>query len=237
MSEASAIVLVADGLRPDAFEEAIRTGDVPELASLRDTSGLNVVTTVFPSVTGVAYIPILTGMHPADAGVPGLRWFDRARRLPAILGHSRSYVGTQIRTMNADLAPAARTLYDAVDGRALGMDSVVTRGLPARNRLDRLDRQWATRLEPVLSHAAIDLVATRRSPSVVDLRRGTARACPIGLWTGIRWISTRSRSCATRRSMSATAYPDGVAQLARLVRADRSGDLVLSGAPGWDLRH
>ena len=74
--EASVIVLIADGLRPDVFEEAIGTGEVPELAALRDTSGLNVVTTVFPSVTGVAYI-VLAGVF--------LRIFERAARANATL--------------------------------------------------------------------------------------------------------------------------------------------------------
>jgi hypothetical protein len=33
-----------------------------------------------------------------------------------------------------------------------------------------------------------------------------------------------------------TRYPDSVVQLARLVQADRSGDVVVSAAPLWDLR-
>ena len=105
MRENSSVVLVADGLTPDTLDRAIREGDVPELAALAAAFGQSVITTVFPSVTGVAYIPMLTGFHPADAGVPGLRWFDRSRRLPAWLGHSRSYVGTQIRSIDRDLSP------------------------------------------------------------------------------------------------------------------------------------
>ena len=105
MRENSSVVLVADGLTPDTLDRAIREGDVPELAALAAAFGRSVITTVFPSVTGVAYIPMLTGFHPADAGVPGLRWFDRSRRLPAWLGHSRSYVGTQIRSIDRDLSP------------------------------------------------------------------------------------------------------------------------------------
>lgn len=91
---------------------------------------MHVIATVFPSVTGVACIPMLTGMHPADAGVPGLRWYDRRRRLPALLGRSRSHVGTQIRDINADLSTAATTLYERAPRESLGLESVVTRGLP-----------------------------------------------------------------------------------------------------------
>jgi hypothetical protein len=132
----SSVILLVDGLTPETLDRAILTGDVPELAALAATGGRNVITTVFPSVTGVAYIPMLTGMHPADAGVPGLRWYDRTRRLPAWLGHSRSYVGPQIRSMNRDLSTGATTAFEHVAGHALGMESVITRGLPDSRQLE-----------------------------------------------------------------------------------------------------
>ena len=133
----SSVILVADGLTPGRLDAAIRAGDVPALAALADEGVHAVLTTVFPSVTGVAYIPMLTGVHPAEAGVPGLRWYDRSRRLPAILGHSRSYVGTQIRAINDDLSPTVATAFEQAGGAALGMEAVVTRGLPAHRQLDR----------------------------------------------------------------------------------------------------
>jgi hypothetical protein len=405
--ESSVIVLVADGLRPDVFDEAIRAGDVPELAALRTASGLNVLTTVFPSVTGAAYVPFLTGMHPAEVGVPGLRWYDRSRAVPALIGHARSYAGLQIRMINADLSPAATTLYERVGGNALGAESVVTRGLPTRNQLDRgwryaarvihahvtgdvarwsrleeelagtlvtrirrdrprfvfaaftsgdkaahaggeqasgvrrslrlidhvaasirrdaeadgrwsgmhlyvvsdhghsaianhmdlagelrklgvkvrahpwtipdrseaavmvsgnsmahiylglepgprrswpaLSAKWTSRIEPLWSHPAIDLVATKRSATDVEVRRGSERA---QISVGQRGIGYRTidgnplgvdpfdNLCddAVHERTLESAYPDSVAQLARLVLADRSGDLVVSASPNWDLR-
>lgn len=133
----SSVILVADGLTPGQLDAAIRAGEVPALAALADEGAHHVLTTVFPSVTGVAYIPMLTGVHPAEAGVPGLRWYDRSRRLPAVIGHSRSYVGTQIRSINHDLSPTVATAFERAGGAALGMEAVVTRGLPARHQLDR----------------------------------------------------------------------------------------------------
>jgi hypothetical protein len=133
----SVVILVADGLTPAALDSAISDGDVPELAAMKLTGGYEVITTAFPSVTGVAYVPMLTGLHPGDAGVPGLRWYDRSRRLPALIGHSRSYVGTQLRAINDDLSPQATTAFELAGGSALGAASVVTRGLPRDNQLDR----------------------------------------------------------------------------------------------------
>jgi hypothetical protein len=133
----SVIILVADGLTPDLLRAAIHAEEVPALAALADEGGHHVLTTVFPSVTGVAYVPMLTGVHPAQAGVPGLRWYDRSRRLPAIIGHSRSYVGTQVRSINGDLSSTIATAFERAGGAALGMEAMVTRGLPPQRQLDR----------------------------------------------------------------------------------------------------
>ena len=149
-TETAVIVLLVDGLRPDILDDAIRQNEVPELAALRERGGNYRVTTVFPSVTGVAYIPMLTGLHPAVAGVPGLRWYDRSRQLPALIGHSRSYVGPQLRRLTDDLAPRVETTFDAVGGDALGMAAMVTRGLPGTRMLDR---GWWQTARVVAAHA------------------------------------------------------------------------------------
>jgi hypothetical protein len=403
----STVILVADGLTPDTLDDAIRSGDVPELAALAASGTNAVITTVFPSVTGLAYIPLLTGKHPAEAGIPGLRWYDRSRRISGVIGHSRSYVGPQIRSMNDDLAPGLRTSFERVGGHALGMASVITRGLPAPNRLDqgffyssrvihahltgdvrrwaaiedtlaetlvrrirrekprfvfaaftsgdkaahrdgaaspevvrslklvddvarsirvdaerdgrwktmklwiasdhghslvhhhceladelrnlgvrvrshpwtlpdrsevalmvggncmahlyldlehrrredwsRLRDRWSARLEPVWAHPAIDLIAMRSSPGRVELRRGAATA-EIAVDTNgfsYRPLDGNPLEVDPFESLAADAahehtvhaqYPDAVVQLARLVLADRSGDVVISASPGWDLR-
>src|SRR5437899_1800737 len=58
------ILLVADGARYDTIDAATRAGSsapLPALARLRAEGALHPVTTAFPSVTGVAYAPFLTG--------------------------------------------------------------------------------------------------------------------------------------------------------------------------------
>ncbi|HEX6314987.1 MAG TPA: alkaline phosphatase family protein [Gemmatimonadaceae bacterium] len=407
MPESSVIILVADGLTTETLDAAVDGGAVPELAMLREAGGRHVVTTIFPSVTGVAYVPLLTGQHPAPLGIPGLRWYDRSRRLPALLGHSRSYVGTQIRAMSRDLDRSAETAFELASGRALGMAALLTRGLPGRNRVDRgvqhavrvigahvrgdveawaaleealaarlverirrekprfvfaaftagdkaahaagpasagvmrslklvdhvagqirrdaerdgrwplmhlcvvsdhghapvrehldlasavaktgitvrshpwtipdrsdaavmvsgnsmahlylgldattrrpwpeLSSAWRQRLDFLWMHAGVDLIATLQSDSEVAVERGGERALiqmardrfsytPVsGNPLGIDAFSGVCEDEAHERT-AASPYPDGVVQLARLVTAERSGDLVLSAAPGWDLR-
>lgn len=109
-------------------------GDLPALASLRSDGGTHTVTTCAPSVTGPAYAPFLLGRYPAPIGLPGLRWYDRSRRTCRMPGHSRSYVGFEMRCLDDDLASDSPTIYEMVPS-SLGALSVITRGLTARGRI------------------------------------------------------------------------------------------------------
>lgn len=128
------IILVADGARPDTLAAAMDRGELPALQQLRADGGSHVVTTCWPSVTGMAYAPFLMGMYPGHVGLPGLRWFDRSRRIGRLMGHARSYVGSGMRHVDADLTGDARTAYEMTE-RRLGALSVIHRGLPLRDRL------------------------------------------------------------------------------------------------------
>ena len=109
-------------------------GDLPALASLRADGGAYTVTTCAPSVTGPAYAPFLLGRYPAPLGLPGLRWYDRSRRTCRMPGHSRSYVGFEMRYLDEDLESDSPTMYEMVPS-SLGALSVITRGLPDRSRI------------------------------------------------------------------------------------------------------
>ena len=128
------IILVADGARPDTLAAAMDRGELPAMSQLRAEGGSHVVTTCWPSVTGMAYAPFLMGMYPGHVGLPGLRWFDRSRRIGRLMGHARSYVGSGMRHVDADLTGPARTAYE-LTARRLGALSVIHRGLPLRDRL------------------------------------------------------------------------------------------------------
>jgi len=102
------------------------------MARMLEAGGLHEITSVFPSVTGPAYTPFLMGKHPGSVGMPGLRWYDRSRKDCAGPGHSRSYVGIDMRLADEDLDPAAKTIFELVPNSLAAM-SVVTRGLhPSR---------------------------------------------------------------------------------------------------------
>ena len=130
------VVLVADGLRPDTLEQAIAEGAVPALARLRDEGGLSTVTSVFPSVTGPAYAPFLIGRFPGSVGLPGLRWYDRTRKIARMPFHSRSYVGAEMRHVDTDLDPAAPTIFELAPSNLAAMN-VIGRGLHPTEKLSQ----------------------------------------------------------------------------------------------------
>ena len=128
------IIVVADGVRPDTLTSAIDAGEVPALQALREAQGSHLLTTVFPSVTGPAYVPFLMGEHPGHVGLPGLRWFDRSRADTAWPHFTRSYIGSEMRKVDRDLTPEPRTAFERTGG-GLAMMNMIGRGLPHRSKL------------------------------------------------------------------------------------------------------
>ncbi|MFL5465631.1 MAG: alkaline phosphatase family protein [Gemmatimonadaceae bacterium] len=128
------VMIIADGVRPDVLARAIDRAMLPALAALRDEGALSTVTSAFPSVTGPAYAPFLMGRYPGSIGLPGLRWYDRSRRVVRSPGHSRSYVGSEMRFVDRDIDSASPTIFELAKP-SLGALSVIGRGLRRRQRI------------------------------------------------------------------------------------------------------
>ena len=128
------VILVADGARPDTLFGAMDAGQLPALAELRARGGATTITSVFPSVTGSAYTPFLMGLHPGRAGLPGLRWYDRARNATLWPAHARSYVGLGGMRADADLTREHQTLFE-LEPSSIGGFSYIGRGLSTRRRI------------------------------------------------------------------------------------------------------
>ena len=129
-------MIIADGVRADVFSRSIDAGKLPALARLREGGALCSVTSAFPSVTGPAYAPFLMGRYPGSVGLPGLRWYDRSRRLARISGHSRSYVGSEMRFVDRDIDAASPTIFELAKP-SFGALSVIARGLRRKDRVGR----------------------------------------------------------------------------------------------------
>lgn len=127
-------MIIADGVRPDTLTRSIDGGHLPALAALREEGQLSTVTTAFPSVTGPAYAPFLMGRYPGSIGLPGLRWYDRSRRIARLSGHARSYVGAEMRFVDRDIDRASPTIFELAKP-SLGALSVIGRGLRRHERI------------------------------------------------------------------------------------------------------
>ncbi len=135
------LILVADGTRPDTLFGAIDAGHLPALAALRAEGSAHTITSVFPSVTGPAYTPLLMGLHPGDAGVPGIRWWDRAGTRAYAHGNARSYVGFEALRQDGDLCRAHPTLFELAE-RPLAAFTPIGRGLRDSERLGAGLASW-----------------------------------------------------------------------------------------------
>jgi len=126
-----AVLILIDGARPDVLQTLLDRGDLPHLARwVIEPGGITTGTTIFPSTTGVAYIPLLFGRYPGALDIPGIRWLDRAGAAGGVRERwraARSYCGPQAGWVNRDIAPAP-SLFDLV-GESLAICTPITRGL------------------------------------------------------------------------------------------------------------
>lgn len=139
-----AIMLLVDGARPDVMREEMRSGHLPNLKRhFADKGTFQTITTVFPSTTGPAYLPYLTGCYPGTCNVPGIRWFDREKFARFGWGpwSIRSYVGPESCLFDRDTRSSVPSLW-TIFPRGKNILSVVTKGLPRRRDLTRLSKMF-----------------------------------------------------------------------------------------------
>jgi hypothetical protein len=158
------VFIVIDGARPDVFTALLERGDLPNIARrVLEPGSFRVGTTVFPSTTGVAYVPFLLGRFPGGAGVPGIRWLDRAITggdWRAQWRGARSYCGVQAPWLNGDL-DSTPTLFECVP-QSIAICSPITRGLAPGTHLIPVQRAlYALAAHYVGTYASFDNAVIR----------------------------------------------------------------------------
>ena len=125
------ILVLADGVRSDVLRALCESGDLPNIARhVVEEGSYHEGVTVLPSVTDVAYLPMLTGQYPGAANMPGIRWVDKSRFASGnvfVAGH-RSYMGASHLRFSDDLPDSLETLFELCPD-SLAVRSDIHRGL------------------------------------------------------------------------------------------------------------
>ena len=138
-----AIIILADGARPDVLNAEMQTGRLPHLARLCDGGTNQTMLTCFPSTTGPAYLPYVTGCFPGTCNVPGIRWFDKPRyeKKGWGFGSFRSYCGLETSLFDRDMNAAIRSAWE-IFPQSKSIFNGVTKGLNKSRDLTRFSRIW-----------------------------------------------------------------------------------------------
>jgi hypothetical protein len=119
------VTILVDGLRADVFDEMLAAGALPNIKKHLVDRGTKAETCVstFPSTTGPAHLPFITGCMPGYNDCPGLRWVDRSRR------KIRDYCTFENVLFNDDFPRSNLTMYEVLyDTRTVCIFDFVSRG-------------------------------------------------------------------------------------------------------------
>jgi hypothetical protein len=119
------VLIVVDGMTPEAFEHAVESGRAPALAYLARHGEYRRATSVFPSLTPVCLSSIATGAGPDVHHIPSLSWWNRQEKRIVEYGSSFSalrkaglsqgVVDTIVNMNERHLSRASTTVYEALE--------------------------------------------------------------------------------------------------------------------------
>jgi len=159
-----------DGARPDILTELMKEGKLPHLKQMVDEGTFRLATTCFPSTTGPAYLPFLTGHFPGTLNIPGIRWFDKQefKRTRWNKMAMRSYCGPEAGWFNTDMPPDKATLFELL-GESYNLYNMITRNIPDEYDLGKKGKGWLyTRAHFLKRHHPVDLQGHQRIMSLLQ---------------------------------------------------------------------
>jgi hypothetical protein len=244
------VLVVVDGMTPEAFERAVESGRAPALAFLAEHGDYRKATSVFPSLTPVCLSSIGTGAGPGVHHIPSLVWWSRQERRIVEYGSSfaalRAAGLTQglidpIFNMNArHLSPGAVTIYEALEDAGLVAAAVNITCYRGRHRhLTTLPgvRRAAYGPSRFFFYGLFESDRTGAPFAVRSRRAGTldTYAAAVG-----RWLVTRDGFDFLAYYLSGydfashAAGPDGAESVRALEQADAAIGALLDAAGGPD---
>ena len=138
----SVVIILLDGSRPDVLADLAAAGELPTFKKhFVDAGGFREATSVFPTLSGPAHLPLITGTHPGRANLPGIRWALRPTgKRGVFFRRTRSYMAPfRARKLNRDIPGHIPTIFQHIDGMA-EVNTWFVRGCSARSKSSRLSR-------------------------------------------------------------------------------------------------
>lgn len=165
------ILILADGARPDVLNEELHRGNLPHIAKEFATSNTHkTMITSFPSTTGPAYLPYVTGCFPGTCNIPGIRWFDKIHYAKKGWGFKsfRSYCGLEAMLFDSDMNPKIKTAWEIFENPK-SIFNGVTKGIFKKNNLTLKSRLWHYYYSHLTDRwAFIDNAAYKKLKSVIE---------------------------------------------------------------------
>lgn len=158
------VFYLLDGARPDVLNELMEAGKLPNLKRIVEEGTFQLATTCFPSTTGPAYLPFLTGHFPGTMNIPGIRWFEKKefKRTRWNTMAMRSYCGPEAGFFNTDMPEDKATLFELL-GDSFNLYNMITRNLPEQADLGKAGKSWMyTRAHFFQQHHTVDIQGHRR---------------------------------------------------------------------------
>ncbi len=149
----------------------MKKGNLPNLSRhLCERGTHQAMLTAFPSTTGPAYLPFLTGCFPGTCNVPGIRWFDRGHY--AKKGWSfksfRSYVGLETYLFNRDMSSQVKTAYE-IFKKPVSILNNIHRGIPKGGNKTKHGRIWYIYYAHLTDHwSFVDDVVAKKTIAALD---------------------------------------------------------------------
>ena len=141
-----------DGAHAEDLPELISSGSLPPIRRIIDEGNYRKATTCFPSTTGPAYLPFLTGHFPGTMGITGIRWFDK-----------KEFKRTR---WNRNAMPACKPHLHELLRESYNLYSMITRNIPPEYDLGRKGKGLLyIRAHFFKRHHPVDLQGHNRSCS------------------------------------------------------------------------
>lgn len=109
------VLILVDGANNEVFSQLQERGDLPNISKYLIEPGCHKkATSTFPSTTGPAFTPFVTGCYAGTCDIPGIRWFDR--RVPPskklTIKRFRDYYGWGSYALDYDLSKGVKTIFE-----------------------------------------------------------------------------------------------------------------------------